>query len=115
MHWHYGNTKEAAREEAIKNFQGGDHPRFFVGNPQTGGYGLTLTASATVIYYSNSYNLEHRLQSEDRVHRIGQTRTVPYVDLVARNTVDEKILESLKKKVSISNEVLGEVRKWFQN
>lgn len=111
---YYGNTKEAAREEAIKNFQGGDHPRFFVGNPQTGGYGLTLTASATVIYYSNSYNLEHRLQSEDRVHRIGQTRTVTYVDLVARNTVDEKIIRCLTTKRNISNEVLGDrIKDWL--
>lgn len=111
---YYGKTKEAAREDAIKNFQGGDEPKFFVGNPQTGGYGLTLTASATVVYYSNSYNLEHRLQSEDRVHRIGQTQNVTYVDLVARNTVDERIISCLAAKRNISDEVLGDkLKDWL--
>ena len=50
--------------------------RFLVGNPSTGGYGLTLTAARNVIYFSNSYNLEVRKQSEDRAHRIGQKNKV---------------------------------------
>ena len=48
--------------------------RFFIGNTQTGGYGITLTEASTVIYYSNNYDLEKRLQSEDRAHRIGQKK-----------------------------------------
>ena len=69
------------RQDAITSFQKGD-ARFFVGNPQTAGYGLTLTAANNVIYYANDYNLETRMQSEDRCHRIGQIISVLYVDLV---------------------------------
>lgn len=113
---YYGETKEAERVEALEKFQGGDGPRFFVGNPQTGGFGLTLTASCTVIYFSNSYNLEHRLQSEDRAHRIGQTKNVTYIDLVSRLTVDEKIIKALKDKKNIADSVVGdELKEWISN
>jgi SNF2 family DNA or RNA helicase len=85
-----------------------------VGNPQTGGYGITLTAASTVIYYSNGYDLEKRLQSEDRAHRIGQKKSVTYIDLIAEKTVDEKIVKALRKKINIASEVLGEeLRDWI--
>ena len=73
-----------------------------IGTPATGGYGLTLTAANTVIYYSNGYDLEKRLQSEDRAHRIGQKKSVTYVDINAQDTVDEKIVKSLRKKSKYS-------------
>ena len=102
------------REKTLDRFQDADDSlRFFVSNPHTGGRGLTLTAADTMIFYSNSYDLELRLQAEDRIHRIGQTNHCTYVDLVAPGTVDEKILDSLRKKVKISNEVLGEVKEWL--
>ena len=92
-----------------------DPLRFFVGQPKTGGYGITLTAANTVIYYSNSYDLEIRLQSEDRAHRIGQTNKVTYIDLVSPNTIDEKILTALRSKIDIAGEVLGEDAKdWLR-
>jgi SNF2 family DNA or RNA helicase len=85
-----------------------------VGQPKTGGYGITLTAANTVIYYSNSYDLEIRLQSEDRAHRIGQTNKVTYVDIISPDTVDEKILKALKEKINLAQQVLGEdVRSWL--
>ena len=59
-----------------KNFKDNDKVRFFVGTPQTGGYGITLVQASTVIYYSNGYDLEKRMQSEDRAHRIGQKKKV---------------------------------------
>ena len=91
-----------------------DPLRFFVGQPKTGGYGITLTAANTVIYYSNSYDLEIRLQSEDRAHRIGQTNKVTYVDIISPDTVDEKILKALKEKINLAQQVLGEdVRSWL--
>jgi len=70
----------------------------FVGNPRTGGYGLTLTAANLVVYYSNSFDLEVRLQSEDRAHRIGQTSKVTYVDFITPGTVDEHIVKALRTK-----------------
>tara|TARA_S200002703_G_C3797042_1_gene246121 strand:- start:113 stop:1558 length:1446 start_codon:yes stop_codon:yes gene_type:complete len=106
---YYGGVEQAERERVIDEFQNPDSPlRFFVGNTQTGGYGITLTAASTVVYYSNNYDLEKRLQSEDRAHRIGQTNKVTYIDIVCEKTVDEKIVKALRKKQSIANLVLGE-------
>ena len=85
-----------------------------MGQPRTGGYGITLTAATTVIYYSNSYDLEIRLQSEDRAHRIGQTNKVTYIDLVSPGTIDEKILDALRNKIDIAGQVLGEdAKSWL--
>ena len=112
---YFGDTDDDERARVVKEFQ--DHNselRFFVGNPRTGGYGLTLTAADTVVYYSNSFDLEVRLQSEDRAHRIGQTRSVTYVDLISPGTVDEKIVKALRGKIDIATEVLGEeFKEWL--
>ena len=112
---YYGQTESETRQKAIDKFQDPRSPvRFFIGNPQTGGYGITLTAASTVIYYSNGYDLEKRLQSEDRAHRIGQKKSVTYIDLIAEKTVDEKIVKALRKKINIASEVLGEeLRSWI--
>ena len=111
---YYGLTPQDERQGNIRKFQEDDKCRFIVGTPQTGGYGITLTAANTVIYYSNGYDLEKRLQSEDRAHRIGQKKSVTYVDINAEETVDEKIVKSLRKKINIASEVLGEeLKSWI--
>jgi len=111
---YYGKTPSDERQDNIKKFQDDPRCRFLVGTPSTGGYGITLTAANTVIYYSNGYDLEKRLQSEDRAHRIGQHKPVTYVDILAEETVDEKIVKSLRKKINIASEVLGEeIRSWI--
>ena len=111
---YYGLTPQEERQDNIKKFQNDDNCRFIVGTTQTGGYGITLTQANTVIYYSNGYDLEKRLQSEDRAHRIGQTKSVTYVDLIAEDTVDEKIVKALRDKINIASEVLGEeLRAWI--
>ena len=111
---YYGLTPQDERQKNIKKFQNDDKCRFIVGTPQTGGYGITLTAANTVIYYSNGYDLEKRLQSEDRAHRIGQKKNVTYVDIIAEDTVDEKIVKSLRDKVNIASQVLGEdLKDWI--
>ena len=108
----YGATPQDERDNIVANFQDPDSPvRFFVANPRTGGFGLTLTAATNVLYYNNSYDLEIRLQSEDRAHRITQNHHVLYVDLVSPNTVDEKIIKALKSKINIAQQVLGEEAK----
>jgi len=111
---YYGATPDEERRSAVRDFQNKDHPlRFFVSN-KTGAYGLTLTEAKTMIYYSNSYDLEVRLQSEDRAHRIGQTSNVTYIDLVAPKTIDEKIIKALRNKIDIASKVLGEdARSWL--
>ena len=112
---YYGKVSSEDRQRAIKEFQDPDSPvKYFIGNTQTGGYGITLTAASNVIYYSNSYDLEKRLQSEDRAHRIGQTKSVTYVDLIAEKTVDEKIIKALRKKINIATTVMGDtVQDWI--
>ena len=111
---YYGLTPQDERQENIKKFQNGSECRFIVGTPQTGGYGITLTKANTIIYFSNGYDLEKRLQSEDRPHRIGQKKNVTYVDLIAEDTVDEKIVEALRNKINIASEVLGEdLKTWI--
>ena len=112
---YYGDTTDDERQYAKEAFQDKNSPvRFFVGNTQTGGYGITLTEANTVIYYSNNYDLEKRLQSEDRAHRIGQHHPVTYIDLVCRGTVDEKIITALRTKNNIARLVTGDKwREWI--
>jgi SNF2 family DNA or RNA helicase len=106
---YYGAVSSEDRADAIVKFQDKDSKaRFFIGNPQTGGYGITLTAANTVVYYSNGYDLEKRLQSEDRAHRIGQEKSVTYVDFIAPKTVDEKIVKALRSKMNIANKIMDE-------
>jgi len=111
---YYGLTPQEDRQDNIRKFQNGPECRFLIGTPQTGGYGITLTKANTVVYYSNGYDLEKRLQSEDRAHRIGQKKNVTYIDLIAEDTVDEKIVKALKDKINIASEVLGEeLKDWI--
>jgi SNF2 family DNA or RNA helicase len=112
---YFGDTTADERAEIVDRFQDPDSDlRFFVGQPRTGGYGLTLTTAHTMIYYSNGYDLEVRLQSEARIDRYGQQNKMTYIDLIAPDTVDEKIVEALRKKINIANEVLGEeLKNWL--
>ena len=111
---YYGLTAQEDRQDNIRQFQSDPKCRFLVGTPSTGGYGITLTAANTVIYYSNGYDLEKRLQSEDRAHRIGQKKNVTYIDIIAEDTVDEEIVKALRNKINIASEVLGEeLKDWI--
>ena len=112
---YYGAINTDERQKNIERFQDPQSSfRFFIGNPQTGGYGITLTAANTVIYYSNGYDLEKRLQSEDRAHRIGQKKSVTYIDLIAEKTIDEKIVKALRKKIDIASQIMGEeLKSWI--
>ena len=111
---YYGLTPQEDRQDNIRKFQSDPKCRFMVGTPSTGGYGITLTAANTIIYYSNGYDLEKRLQSEDRAHRIGQKKNVTYIDIIAEDTVDEKIVKALREKINIASEVMGEeLKDWI--
>ena len=112
---YYGDTPDEERQGIVQKFQDKDSSlRYFVGNQQTAGYGLTLTAASTVVYYSNNYDLEKRIQSEDRAHRIGQKSNVTYIDLIAEKTVDERIVKALRNKINIASKVLGEdFKEWL--
>jgi SNF2 family DNA or RNA helicase len=103
---YYGGTKADDRAKLIKAFQTDKTTRFFIGNPQSGGTGITLHAATTVIYYSNDFNLGSRLQSEDRAHRIGQHNKVTYYDFAAIGTLDKKIISVLRNKQKLASVIL---------
>jgi SNF2 family DNA or RNA helicase len=112
---YYGDTSTEDRQNAIKAIQDPNSPvRFLLGTPQTGGYGITLTGASTMIYYSNGYDLEKRQQSEARIDRIGQEKPMTYIDIIAEETIDEKIVEALRRKVNIATEIMGEeLKDWI--
>ena len=111
---YYGLTPKNERQKNIDKFQTDPDCRFFVGTPATGGYGITLTAASNMIYYSNGYNLEFRTQSEARIDRIGQKYPMTYIDIICENTVDERIVKALRKKINIASQVMGEeLKDWI--
>ena len=106
---YYGDTSSEDRQDAIKQIQDEDSPvRFIIGTPQTGGYGITLTGANTMVYYANGYDYEKRIQSEARINRAGQTRKMTYIDIIAENTVDEKIVKALRGKMDIATKITGD-------
>jgi SNF2 family DNA or RNA helicase len=94
---YYGDLNEKKREKELTRFRGS--ARFLVATQSCGGHGLTLTEASTAVFYANGFNLAQRLQAEDRIHR--QTRNVRYIDIVCRNSIDERIADSLSKKEGI--------------
>ena len=112
---YYGLTPDKERQDNLKQFQNPTSSvRFIVGTPQTGGYGITLTAASTMIYYSNGYDLEKRQQSEARIDRIGQENPMTYIDILCEDTVDERIVKALRKKINIATEIMGEkLKEWI--
>lgn len=103
------------REIALDRFRNDPKIQYFVANPQTLSMGVTLTQAKTVIYYSNSFQLEKRLQSEDRAHRIGQDVSVNIIDIVASDTVDGHIVKTLRKKFDLAATVTGDrLREWVR-
>jgi SNF2 family DNA or RNA helicase len=111
---YYGKTPNEERQDNVKKFQSDPRCRFLVGTPSTGGYGLTLTAASTMIYYSNGYDLEKRQQSEARIDRIGQKKPMTYIDIICEDTVDERIVKALRKKINIATEIMGEqLKDWI--
>ena len=112
---YFGDTSDDDRNDIVINFQNPNHPlKYFVGNPATAGYGLTLTEANLVVYYANDFNLETRIQSEDRAHRIGQKNNVTYIDLICEGSIDEQIVKALRAKIDIGAKVLGEeAKQWL--
>lgn len=109
----HGGIDDDERWRAIDAFEKGD-AHWFVGNQATGGLGITLIATSTVVYFSNTHSYEERAQSEDRAHRSGQTKSVTYIDLVYEGSVDEDILEALETKQGLADFVRERIREGKQ-
>ncbi len=105
---YYGGVPDDEREFTVKAFQDPEHKlTWIVANQQSLGYGRTLTTGKENYYFSNGYNLEHRLQSEDRTMRIGQTDSVLYTDFYSPNTINERVMQLLRQKRNLASEILG--------
>jgi len=98
---YYGSTTDAERARLRKPGE----VDVLIANPQSAGTGLNLTQFDTAIYYSNSFDASLRWQSEDRIHRIGQTNHCLYVDLIAPKTIDSKVLLALSKKKAVASSI----------
>lgn len=106
---YHGGINKSSRLAAIEEFERGN-ASVFVSQQQAGGKGLTLVAARNVFYFSNTYSLDHRQQSEDRAHRIGQEGEVVYTDFCARDSIDLECIESLRNKEVTSSRILEALR-----
>lgn len=110
---YHGGTSQGERTANLKLFENGK-AQFFLSTVHTGCRGIKLITAKHTIYHSNTYNLEHRLQSEDRNHRIGQHWPVTYTDLLCRGTLEEKIVQSLRNKIDIAAAIQSDgPKKWL--
>jgi SNF2 family DNA or RNA helicase len=101
----HGATPSVERGKVIDRFQEGDL-QILIANIGVGGYGLTLTASSTIIYYNLSFKVIDFLQSQDRIHRHGQAKTCLYIPILTRNTIDEYIYETIVKNTAIAANIM---------
>jgi SNF2 family DNA or RNA helicase len=99
----------SGRRDELKAWQRGDAPLLAV-QISAGGIGVDLTRARYSIYYSLSYSLGEYDQSLSRVHRPGQHRPVTHIHLVARTTVDGRIMSALEKRAEVVNSILNEIK-----
>jgi SNF2 family DNA or RNA helicase len=105
----YGATKD--RADQVKQFQEDPNVKVFVGQLQTTGMGLTLTAANVAVFYSLDFSYANYEQSRARIHRIGQKEKCLYIHLVCKGTVDEKVMSALQKKGDIAKLMVDDWRK----
>ena len=104
-----GGVKD--RADQVKQFQNDPECRIFVGQIAAAGLGLTLTAAHTMVFYSLDYNMSNFDQSKARIHRVGQRNNCHYIFLIAMDTVDEKILKSLRGKIDLAKMLVDDFRR----
>ncbi len=110
--FHGKNVKSRNEEES--RFLSDPECRFMVATPAAGMRGNTWVVADLVVYYANNYDLEQRDQSEDRAHRIGQTNRVTYVDLIAQGTIENKVVQNLRRKIDLATMINREGhREWL--
>lgn len=109
----YGDIKKELRGGLVKQFQEDPDTMVFVGQIDTAGTGITLTAADTCVYYSKNYNYVTYSQSLSRIHRIGQRNVCTYIDLEVEKTVDEMINKALSKKEDMAKTVVDNWRDYF--
>lgn len=106
-----GDVKDRAGE--VDKFQNDPETKVFIGQLQTTGMGLTLTAADTAVFYSLSYNYADYEQAKARIHRIGQKNNCTYIHLLAKKTIDEKVMDALSKKKNLAELVVDNWKSLF--
>lgn len=109
----YGAVEAAQRQDVGDRFQGDADTRVLVANAAAAGTGFTFTAANYSIYESMSWRFDHYAQSQDRNHRIGQTRNVSYLRLIAADTIDEAIASALERKSAMARNLLSDADAQF--
>ena len=109
----YGEIKKESRGDIVRQFQEDPDTMVFVGQIDTAGTGITLTAADTCVYYSVNFNYATYSQSLSRIHRIGQRNRCTYIHLVTEKTVDDMILSALAKKEDLAKTVVDTWREYF--
>jgi len=104
-----GQQSEHEKSEAYNKFKNNIGTRFFIATQSSGAYGLTLTESSHVIFYNNTFKYSQRIQAEDRIHRIGQTRISNYINISCSNSIDIKIDNSIFEKANIVSDFKQEM------
>lgn len=108
-----GRTSQERRQAYKRGFQAGEYD-VFLAKASAAGRGLTLTAAKTEVFGSSTFSADERQQAEDRAHRIGQDKRVRIIDIVARDAVDEHILETIRDKNARSAILMGDtLRSWL--
>jgi SNF2 family DNA or RNA helicase len=105
----YGATKD--RQEQVSRFQYDPDCMVFVGQIATAGLGITLTAASTMVFYSLDYSMSNFEQTKARIHRVGQKNGCTYIYLIAKGTVDSKILTALRNKADLAKMLIDDYRK----
>ena len=103
-----GGVKDRAEE--VRRFQEDDECCIFLGQIQAAGMGLTLTAASTMVFFSLDYNMANFDQAKARIHRVSQTENCHYIYLCCRNTIDRKVLRSLREKVDLAKTLVDDYR-----
>lgn len=98
------------RDEQVERFQKEPEVMAFVGQIATAGLGITLTAASTMVFYSLDYSMSNFEQTKARIHRVGQRMPCTYLYLVARGTVDEKVLAALESKADLARTLVDDYR-----
>jgi hypothetical protein len=110
---YHGGVNETRRQQNLDKFRNDPAIKYFIANPQNAGVGLTINEAQVQIWYCNQFDIELRIQGEDRSHRIGQQSSVLYVDLEARRTLDGKIIRALRQKKSIADLITQDPKSFF--
>ena len=109
-----GEVKIEERGDIVDNFQNNENVGLFIAQIQTAGLGITLTSADTVVFFSLDYNYANYSQAVARIHRIGQKNVCTYINLIANDTIDEKIIKALESKEDIAKSIVDNWKEYFK-